>query len=96
MNTPDGGERCSKEATDRLSGLAESTIRVELGPRATGPFGRKLYYVYIDAGFSIDAVVIREGLARAWRRDGQHRGHLMALEQAARVTGVGAWTGATR
>ena len=45
--------------------------------------------LYTSAGFSIDAVLIHEGLARAWRRDGQHRDYLVALERAAREQGAG-------
>ena len=62
MDTPERGERCSKEAKDRLSGLAGHTVRVESGPRATGPYGRPLYYVYTMVGHSVEAIFIREGL----------------------------------
>ena len=34
---------------------------------------RLLYYIYTADGASIDAALVREGLARAWTRDGQHR-----------------------
>jgi len=89
VDTPERGERCFSEATDRLSGLAGELIRVESGPRATDPFGRQLYYVYTMAGYSVEAILIREGLGMAWTRDGQHRGYLMALEESAREQGVG-------
>lgn len=89
VDTPERRERCFIEATDRLSGLAGELIRVESGTRATDPFGRRLYYVYTESGISIDAVFVREGLARAWTRDGQHRGYLMALEESAREQAVG-------
>lgn len=59
VDTPERGQRCSKEATDRLSRLAGNAVRVESGPRATGPFGRSLYYVYTMVGHSIDAVSVR-------------------------------------
>ena len=87
MDTLDRGERCFTEATDRLSGLAGELIRVESGPRATDPFGRRLYYVYTESGISIDAVFVREGLARAWTRDGQHREYLAEVESEARRQG---------
>ena len=64
-------------------------VRVESGPRAKGPYGRQLFYVYTYAEYSIDAMLIREGLARAWTRDGQHRSYLMALEESAREQKVG-------
>jgi len=53
VDTPEIGERCYSEATDRLSGLAGELIRVESGPRVTDPFGRQLYYVYTTAGYNV-------------------------------------------
>ena len=38
---------------------------------------------------SIDATLVREGLARAWTRDGQHRDTLVELERDARGSGAG-------
>ena len=73
VDTPEKGQRCYSESANRLSGLAGSMIRVEAGPRATGPYGWQLFYAYTDAGHSIDALLIREGLGRAWTRDGQDR-----------------------
>ena len=48
-----------------------------------------MYYVYTDAGDSIDETLVAEGLAVAWTRDGQHRGLLVDVEQRAREHGVG-------
>ena len=62
--TPERGERCHAAVKDRLTGLAGDSIRVEAGPRATGPYGKQLFYVYTGTGISIDAVLIREGLGR--------------------------------
>ena len=70
MDTPERGERCFGEATERLRDLAGDTVRVENGPRARDAFGRLLFYVYTNSGESIDEVLVREGLARAWTRDG--------------------------
>ena len=89
VDTPQRGERCSKEATSRLAGLAGESVRVESGPRTAGPYGRPLYYAYTLVGHSIDAVLIREGLARAWNRDGQHRNYLVSLEESAKEQRVG-------
>ena len=51
--------------------------------------GASLYYVYTDQGESIDEMLVREGLAEAWTRDGQHRDVLVAAEKGARRDGRG-------
>jgi len=89
VDTPERGQQCFKEATDRLSELAGTTVRVETGPRATDRYGRLLYYVYTEDGASIDAALVREGLGRAWTRDGQHRRALMQMELEAKLGSVG-------
>ena len=89
VDTQERGEGCAKQATARLTSLAGNTIRVEAGPRATGPNGRSLFYVYTMAGNNVEAILIREGLARAWAKDGQHRGYLVSLEESARELGIG-------
>ena len=52
-------------------------------------FGRRLAYLFTTNGSSIDALMIGEGLAKAWTRDGQHSGTLLGLEIAAKVDGIG-------
>ena len=89
VNTPERGKRCYKSAISGLKQLAGRLVRVESGPRALDPGGRFLYYVYTEAGNSIDEMLVREGLARAWTRDGRHRDHLVGLEREARELGVG-------
>ena len=89
VNPPERGQRCSREATDRLRELAGATVRVETGPRDTDRYGRLLYYVYTADGASIDATLVREGLARVWTRDGQHRDTLVQMERDAQGSGVG-------
>ncbi len=84
MDTPERGESCFDEATDRMAELAADLIKVEPGPRASDTFGRSLYYVYTDSGLSIDEILVEEGFARAWVRDGQHREYLIDLEANAR------------
>jgi len=59
--------------------LAGDTVRLGDGPRLTDTYGRTLAYVYTVGGISIDAALIREGLATAWTRDGQHRDRLVEL-----------------
>jgi endonuclease YncB( thermonuclease family) len=89
VDTPERGQPCYSQATERLRRLAGSSVRVDPGPRETDPNGRLLFYVYTRHGESIDEKLIREGLARAWTRDGQHRDLLVELERQARVAGSG-------
>ena len=89
VDAPERGQRCASEATKRLRKLSGGTIRLEDGPRLTDQYGRRLAYVYTKDGASIDEVLIREGLATAWTRDGQHRDHLVELEREARMKDVG-------
>ena len=88
-HTTERGERCYAEATERLRQLAGSTVRLEDGPRLQDTYGRRLGYLYTGDGLSIDVLLIGEGLARAWTRDGQHRDTLMALEESARQESSG-------
>ena len=55
---------------------SDATVRVESGPRATDVYGRTLAYLYTKSGKSIDEVLVKEGLAVAWTRNGQHRGFI--------------------
>ena len=89
MDAPEIGRACSRKATQRLRRLAGETVRVEGGPRSSDPFGRLLYYVYTRSGASIDETLVREGLARAWTRDGQHREFLTGVETEVRQHGTG-------
>ena len=89
MDTPEIGEDCADEATDRLKELAGNIVRVEPGPRRADVYGRTLAYLYTKSGMSIDEALVREGLAVAWTRDGQHRAHLIELEREARRQGTG-------
>ena len=57
VDTPERGQRCSREATERLRQLAGTTVRVEDGPRDIDRYGRLLYYVYTEDGTSIDAAL---------------------------------------
>jgi endonuclease YncB( thermonuclease family) len=89
VNTPERGERCYRQATERLDELAGNTARVQQGPRGRDRSGRLLFYVYTENGESIDEKLIREGLAHAWTQDGQHRDFLVDLEGQAQQDGNG-------
>ena len=93
-DSPEIGERCAQEATDRFKQLAGSRVRVEGGPRDRDRYDRILVYVYTEAGSSIDETMIREGLAVAWTADGQHVDVLKAVEARAKDRGAGClWGG---
>ena len=89
IDTPERGEKCYREARNALKSLVGSTVRLELGPRTRDSTGRLLYYTYTAAGNSVDEILVSEGLAEAWTRDGQHRDYLMELERSARLSGAG-------
>jgi endonuclease YncB( thermonuclease family) len=89
VNTPERGEACYDEATERLRELAGDLVRVEFGPRQGDQYSRILYYVYNMEGESIDEMLVREGLALAWLDDGQHRNVLLAPEARAKEDGRG-------
>ena len=89
VDTPERSERCFTDATERFRELAGETVRVESGPRQEDRYGRILYYVYTNEGESIDEILVREGFAKAWTRDGQHLDVLVAAEGVARRDGRG-------
>ena len=89
VDTLERGEPCFTEATARFRQLAGDSVRVEFGPRQQARYGRIRYYVYTDQEDSIDEMLIREGLAEAWTRDGQHRDVLVAAGKGARRDGRG-------
>jgi micrococcal nuclease len=84
VDTPERDEECFNRATDRFREIAGDIVLVEPGPRTEDRYGRKLFYIYTEGGESIDEILIREGLATAWKGDGQHRDKLMSAEEEAR------------
>jgi len=79
VDTPERGDPCCEEATERFRELAGAQVRIELGPRSQDRYGRALFYVYTEAGESVAKKLIQEGLGKAWTRDGQHRELLAAI-----------------
>ena len=68
------GQPCAGEATARLAGLAPPGTTVLLHPGPRNDDGQRLLrYVFLADGLSLDATLVAEGLAEAWRRDGQLR-----------------------
>lgn len=85
VDTPERGDRCFKEATDRTRALAAAQVQLVPDARLQDSFKRELRYVYTAGGESIDAALVREGFALAWRQDGAQRAALIALEEQARA-----------
>jgi endonuclease YncB( thermonuclease family) len=89
VDTPECGDKCFAKATNRLRELTSEEVRIESGPRAEDSCGRLLYYVYTEDGQSIYEMLVREGLALAWDRDGQHMDLLVVAEAEAAQDGSG-------
>jgi micrococcal nuclease len=85
IDTAERGERCYAEASTRLADLAADEVRLAADARDRDRNGRLLRYVYTPAGLSVDAMLVAEGIAYAWTRDGALRDALVALEAAARI-----------
>lgn len=86
---PKRGEACEDEARERLEELAGRRVQLASDERLEDEHGRQLRYVYTMGGESVDAILIMEGLAEAWRRDGALRDTLVAYEEQARAQGTG-------
>jgi len=86
---------CGTIAFSRNQQLAGRRVLLEEDPTyKLDERGRRLYYAYTPDGESIDATLVREGLASAVRTDGSHGPALAALEAIARVAKQGClWGG---
>ena len=94
VNATERGQACYREATERLTTLAGNRVLLLPDARQTDQYGRELRYVFTADGQSIDAALVREGLAKAWRDDGSRKAALVALEDAARTSKTGClWSG---
>jgi micrococcal nuclease len=89
IDTPERGVACFTEATERNRELVGDTVLLLPDARDRDRYGRLLRYVFDADGDSIDAQLIAEGLARAWRDDGAYRDQLVALEVEADRADVG-------
>lgn len=83
-SAPEHDQRCGPEATDGLRALAGSQVLLLADQRQTDQYDRQLRYVFAPDGRSIDGALIAHGLAQAWRKDGQFRERLGAIEDVAR------------
>jgi micrococcal nuclease len=89
IDAPEEGEKCYQEATERNRELVGTTVRLEPDARDKDEYGRLLRYVFTNEGVSVDATLVSEGLARAWRKDGRYATRLTILETDAQQDGTG-------
>jgi micrococcal nuclease len=89
IDTPERGDECFSEATARNAALVESSVLLLPDARDRDSFGRLIRYVFDAEGNSVDARLIAEGLARAWREDGAYRDQFVALEEQADAADIG-------
>lgn len=96
VNTPERGHPCYDEATNRNRALSGGAVRLAFDERQKDAHNRVLAYVFTEAGVSIDAQLVFEGLGKAWKRDGTLKEQMMDLEEAARQAQRGClWSGPT-
>ena len=95
VNAPEVGEACAGAATARLRARAGAEVLLLPDARLQDSGGRQLRYVFTPAGRSIDAALVDDGLAAAWREDGAYRDQLVDIEEDARDARRGClWEGA--
>lgn len=89
VDAPEAGAACGDAATAQLAQLAGAFVRLMADERLQDAGGRQLRYLFTPDGESIDARLVSDGVARAWRLDGALRPQLLALEGEARIAGRG-------
>jgi micrococcal nuclease len=93
--SPKGEQPWGREASARNRELVEKkTVELQRGGRETDDFGRILRYVYVEGTF-VNAQLIAEGLGRAYSFEpgDRYRQIFVQLEQYARLTKKGMWSG---
>jgi micrococcal nuclease len=89
IDTPERGQRCFSEATDRNAALAGQTVLLLPDARERDRYDRLLRYVFSANGDSIDERLIAEGYAHAWTQDGVYRDTLVTLEDQTHAAAIG-------
>jgi micrococcal nuclease len=85
IDAPERGDRCFREATDRNLTLIGSRVLLLADAREEDSGRRLLRYVFLPDGTSVDATMVAEGFASAWREDGRYRDQLLTTEEEARA-----------
>jgi micrococcal nuclease len=85
VDTPERGDKCFREATDRNQQLVKPGENIYLlkDAREFDDFSRLLAYVFLKDGTSVDATLVAEGYGEAWRSDGRYRDQIVSLQQQA-------------
>ena len=96
VSVPDLNQPCGQQAFQRNVELTAGGVLLQPDPLYdSDDHHRRLFYAYTPDGESIDATLIREGLAHATRTDAAHGAELAALEAEAQANAQGClWTGA--
>ena len=89
VDTPERGDRCFREATDRNERLVGSMVLLLPDARNQDRYQRLLRYIFLPDGTSVDATLVAEGFGHAWRQDGRYKGDIIALEDQARTADRG-------
>ena len=89
VDTPERGDRCFREATDRNEHLIGSSVLLLPDARNQDRYERLLRYIFLPDGTSVDATLVAEGFGHAWRQDGRYKGEIVALEDQARTADRG-------
>jgi micrococcal nuclease len=89
INTTEHGQPCFQEATDRNRELIGQSVLLLPDARDRDRYGRLLRYVFDASGASVDARLVGEGYAHAWRQDGAYRSQLIALEDQVQAAKIG-------
>jgi len=89
IDTPERGDPCFSEATARNDALVDGTVLLLPDARDRDRYGRLLRYVFDAQGQSVDARLIAEGYAHAWREDGAYRDQLIVLEDQTHTAAIG-------
>ena len=89
IDTPERGRRCYREAKDRNESLLGETVLLLPDARDRDAGDRSLRYVFREDGLSLDATLVAEGFALAWRAEGRYRAAILDLEAEAMAAGRG-------
>jgi micrococcal nuclease len=89
IDTPEAGDRCYREATDRTRSIVGTRVLLLSDARDEDGNDRILRYVFLPDGTSVDATLVAEGFAEAWRQDGRYRDQIVALQEQAEQDKVG-------
>ena len=83
----------AREAQQRLAGLlTHRWVRLEYESGPADPYRRRLAYVFLEDGQFVNALLVREGLARVLARQGLTRlGELKRAEAEAQTSRRGIW-----